>query len=90
MQLDSINPKNNQLINSWDIHNVDEVNAILEKANIAYLEWKNTQLSFRINCLKNISELLKDRSNYSIIEVEESESIKSYFKTTVSKIAVNA
>ena len=31
MQLNSINPKNNQLINSWDIHSVDEVNDILEK-----------------------------------------------------------
>jgi succinate-semialdehyde dehydrogenase/glutarate-semialdehyde dehydrogenase len=72
MQLDSINPKNNLLINSWDIHSVDEVNAILEKANGAYLEWKNTQLSFRINCLESISELLKDRSKeYGVLMSDE-------------------
>ena len=34
--------------------------------------------------------LLKDKSNYSIIELEESKTIKSFFKTTVNKIAVNA
>jgi UDP-3-O-[3-hydroxymyristoyl] N-acetylglucosamine deacetylase len=34
--------------------------------------------------------LLKDRSNYSIIELEESKTIKSYFKTPVNKLAVNA
>ena len=44
MQLDSINPKNNQLINSWDIHSNDEVHDILEKGNGAYLEWEITQL----------------------------------------------
>ena len=34
--------------------------------------------------------LLKDRSNYSIIEQEETKDIKSYFKTSVNKLAVNA
>jgi len=62
MQLDSINPKNNHLMNSWDIHSDDEVELILHKANSSYLEWKNTQLSFRISCLDDISKLLKERS----------------------------
>ena len=34
--------------------------------------------------------LLKDKSNYSIVELEESKAIKSYFKTPTNKIAVNA
>ena len=72
MQLDSINPKNNQLIDSWDIHSVDEVNDILDKANSAFFEWKNTQLSFRINCLESISELLRDRSKeYGVLMSDE-------------------
>ena len=72
MQLNSINPKNNQLINSWDIHSVDEVNDILEEGNGAYLEWENTQLSFRINCLESISELLRDRSKeYGVLMSDE-------------------
>ena len=59
MHLDSINPKNNHIINSWDILNDDEVSLRLEKANNAYLDWKKTQLSFRISCLDDISNLLK-------------------------------
>ena len=62
MHLDSINPKNNHIISSWDILSDDEVSLRLEKANNAYLEWKNTQLSFRISCLDDISKLLKERS----------------------------
>ena len=62
MHLDSINPKNNYIISSWDILSDDEVSLRLEKANNAYLEWKNTQLSFRISCLDDISKLLKERS----------------------------
>ena len=34
--------------------------------------------------------LLKDKSNYSIIEPEESKAIKSYIKTSINKLAVNA
>ena len=33
---------------------------------------------------------IKDRSNYTIIEAEESKNIKSYFKTPINKLAVNA
>ena len=46
MQLDSINPKNNQIINSWDVHSDNQVSSILDKANNAYLDWKKTKLSF--------------------------------------------
>ena len=34
--------------------------------------------------------LFKDKSNYSIFEQEETKNIKSYFKTSANKIAVNA
>ena len=34
--------------------------------------------------------LLKDKSNYCLIEPKELESIKSYFKTSENKLAVNA
>ena len=72
MRLDSFNPKNNQLIYSWDIHSVDEVSLRLEKANNAYLEWKNTQLSFRISCLDDMTKLLNERSKeYGILMADE-------------------
>jgi len=72
MHLESINPKNNHIINSWDILNDDEVSLRLEKANNAYLDWKKTQLSFRISCLDDISKLLKERSKeYGTLMADE-------------------
>ena len=62
MKLKSINPKNNNLIGSWDSHSPDDVANILSQANDAYLSWKNTDISFRINCLEEISNLLRERA----------------------------
>lgn len=36
-----------------------------------------------------LRNLLKDRSNYSIVEQNESENIKTYFKTSIKKLAIN-
>ncbi|MDA1197937.1 MAG: UDP-3-O-acyl-N-acetylglucosamine deacetylase [Proteobacteria bacterium] len=36
-----------------------------------------------------LRNLLKDRSNYSIVELNESENIKTYFKTSIKKLAIN-
>ena len=62
MRLESINPKNNQIIGYWDIHNDNEIEHIINRANNAYSEWKNTDLSFRLNCLDDLSNLLRERS----------------------------
>jgi len=37
-----------------------------------------------------LRNLLKDKSNYCIMEIEESKVTKTYFKTTANKLAVNA
>ena len=72
MQLKSINPKNNQIINSWDIHSHDKIGSILDNAHDAYLEWKDTQLQFRLSCLEEISVLLRERSKeYGILMADE-------------------
>ena len=60
--LKSINPKNNKLISTWDSHSSDDVANILSQANKAYLEWMRTDLSFRLNCIEEISSLLKERA----------------------------
>ena len=60
MKLKSINPKNNKLIGSWDSHSSDDIANLLSQANKAYLNWMNTDLSFRINCLEEISNLLRE------------------------------
>jgi succinate-semialdehyde dehydrogenase/glutarate-semialdehyde dehydrogenase len=72
MQLESINPKNSLLINSWEIHSANDVDRILNKANNAYLHWRDTSLSFRLNCLDDISKLLLERSKeYGTLMADE-------------------
>jgi len=72
MQLESINPKNNQIINSWDIHSRSKVESIIKNAHYAFLDWRNTKLSFRLSCLENISMLLKERSKeYGVLMADE-------------------
>ena len=61
MQLNSINPKNNKIINSWDIHNDNEIELIISKSYSAFQKWKDTDFIFRLECIKKISKLLRDR-----------------------------
>ena len=37
-----------------------------------------------------LRSFLKDQSNYSIIELENSKNLKTFFKTSANKLAVNA
>ena len=62
MQLKSINPKNNQTINSWKIHNDEESKNIIDSVNEGYKNWKSTDLSFRLDCLDDIASLLRGKS----------------------------
>ena len=72
MKLKSINPKNNKLIGSWDSHSSDDIANLLSQANKAYLNWMNTDLSFRINCLEEISNLLRERAKeYGALMADE-------------------
>ena len=72
MKLKSINPKNNKLINSWEVHSTEQVDALLSQANQTYQGWMETDLSFRINCLEEISNLLRERAKeYAIIMANE-------------------
>ena len=72
MILESINPKNNHIINSWETHNQTEVDSIIDNANNTYLEWRDTQLTFRLSCLEDISILLKERSReYGVLMADE-------------------
>ncbi len=72
MILKSVNPKNNQLINSWNIHDENIVEQKLDDANKTYIKWKNTDLAFRIDCLDEIASLLKERSKeYGVLMADE-------------------
>ena len=72
MRLKSINPKNNVLIKSWSIHNDEEINNLLDKSFEAQIRWRDTELSFRLNCLDDIANLLRENSKeYGTLMAEE-------------------
>ena len=72
MILDSINPKNNQKINSWETLSQSDVDFKIDCSYKAYLEWRDTRLPFRLNCLEEVSNLLKERSKeYAVLMADE-------------------
>ena len=72
MELKSVNPKNNHLISSWDIHDSHDVKNIIENVNNAYLKWKDTDLSFRLNRLEDIANIIRENSKeYGTIMADE-------------------
>ena len=90
--------KNNKILNSAGLRNTKEFvnHKILDLAGDFILS--GHRILGSVTCIQgghNLSNLflrtlLKDRSYYSIIELEESKTIKSYFKTSANKLAVNA
>jgi len=90
--------KDNKILNSTGLRNSKEFvnHKILDLAGDFLLS--GYRILGSVTCIQGghslsnlfLRILLKDRSNYSIIELEESKTIKSYFKTSVNKLAVNA
>ena len=90
--------KDNEVLNSSGLRNTKEFvnHKILDLAGDLLLS--GYRILGSVKCIQGghglsnlfLRDLLKDRSNYSIIEPEESKSIKSYFKTSTNKLAVNA
>ena len=71
-QLFSINPKNNLKISSWDVPTFDEVYDIIEKTYKSHLEWTSLDLNSRINKIKELGFLIKDKSKMlSILMADE-------------------
>jgi len=90
--------KDNEVLNSSGLRNTKEFvnHKILDLAGDLLLS--GYRILGSVKCIQGghglsnlfLRDLLKDRSNYSIIEPEESKTIKSYFKTSANKLAVNA
>ena len=90
--------KDDKILNSSGLRNNKEFvnHKILDLAGDFLLS--GSRILGSVNCtqgghnLSNIflRNLLKDKTNYSIIELTESKSIKTYFKTPANKLAVNA
>ena len=90
--------KDNEIVNSSGLRNSKEFvnHKILDLAGdfllSGYRILGNVTCSQGGHSLSNLflRTLLKDRMNYSIIELEKSKNLKSYFKTPANKLAVNA
>ena len=90
--------KNNKILNSTGLRNSKEFvnHKILDLAGDFLLS--GYRILGSVICTQGghslsnsfLRNLLKDKSNYSIIELEESKNIKSYFKNSLNKLAVNA
>ena len=90
--------KNNEILNPAGLRNNKEFvnHKILDLAGDFLLA--GHRILGSVTCVQGghslsnlfLRSLLKDKSNYSIIELEESKTIKSYFKTPANKIVVNA
>ena len=90
--------KDNEILNSTGLRNNKEFvnHKILDLAGDFLLS--GYRMLGSVTCVQGghslsnlfLKTLLKDRSNYSMIELEDSKTIKSYFKTSANKLAVNA
>jgi UDP-3-O-[3-hydroxymyristoyl] N-acetylglucosamine deacetylase len=90
--------KDNEILNSTGLRNSKEFvnHKILDLAGDFLLS--GHRILGSVNCVHGghslsnlfLRALLKDRSNYSMIELEESKTLKTYFKTSINKLAVNA
>ena len=90
--------KDNEILNTKGLRNSKEFvnHKILDLAGDFLLS--GYRIFGSVTCIQGghslsnifLRTFLKDRSNYSIIELTESKNIKSYFKTSINKLAVNA
>jgi UDP-3-O-[3-hydroxymyristoyl] N-acetylglucosamine deacetylase len=90
--------KDNEILNSSGLRNSKEFvnHKILDLAGDFLLS--GCRILGNVTCVQGghslsnlfLKSFLKDRSNYSMIELEDSKTIKSYFKTPANKLAVNA
>jgi succinate-semialdehyde dehydrogenase/glutarate-semialdehyde dehydrogenase len=61
MQLKSINPANGEIIREYPVHQLDEVDQILEDSSIAFKHWKNTPFELRAELLKKAASILRHK-----------------------------
>lgn len=62
----AINPANGQLIKEYREHTLNETTIIIEKANQAFLKWKDTSFNDRSRFMKNMAKVLrKNKEDYA-------------------------
>ena len=61
MNLISINPANNNKINSYEEISKDSINQIIDSSFNTFLEWRNKSFSYRAKKMRHLAELLKQK-----------------------------
>jgi succinate-semialdehyde dehydrogenase/glutarate-semialdehyde dehydrogenase len=61
MNLISINPTNNKILESHKEISKNNINQIINSSYNTYLEWRNKSISYRSKKMKNLAKLLKQR-----------------------------
>lgn len=71
-EVQSVNPYNNQVLESYKLHSDQELNALIDKANAQFIQWRNTQFSERSAPMKRAADILrKDTRLYATTISEE-------------------
>jgi succinate-semialdehyde dehydrogenase/glutarate-semialdehyde dehydrogenase len=78
MNLLSINPATEELIESFSTHSEKEIISIIEKSTIAFHQWRKLKIKNRTEYIKNIAENLKNNKKFyaEIITKEMGKPIK--------------
>ena len=61
MNLVSINPANNKILESHKEFSTEKINQIINSSYNTYLEWRNESISYRSNMMRDLAELLKQK-----------------------------
>tara|TARA_B100001996_G_scaffold116480_1_gene88200 strand:+ start:2938 stop:4305 length:1368 start_codon:yes stop_codon:yes gene_type:complete len=104
MNLISINPANNEILESHKEFSNDNVNQIIDSSYDAYVEWRNKSISYRSKKMKNLAELLRKRKeelgilmtqemgkpiNQSIAEAEKCAWVCEYYADNAEQFLSN-
>ncbi len=72
MSIESINPANGKLLRTYDEMTASEVDAIIDRAHQAHLDWRETAFPDRSRRLRAAAQILRDQANeYARLMTEE-------------------
>ncbi len=61
MALESRNPATNELLHSYDEHSNSQLDTMLENADAAFRQWRNTSIAERAECVTRAGAILRSR-----------------------------
>ena len=71
MNLVSINPSNNKIIESHKQFTENRVNRIIDSSHNCFLEWRNKSITYRSKRMLDLAELLKQKEELGTLMTQE-------------------